>query len=87
MTHSQANQIDVQIDVGDAFVLVKVEDDGKGFDVEDLDEVQGMGLKVIKERVEMARGNFEIDSQIGDGTQVVFKVPDSLTGVSDSSLA
>jgi two-component system sensor histidine kinase DegS len=87
ITHSQSNQIDVQIDVGDAFVMVKVEDDGKGFDVGDLDEVQGMGLKVIKERVEMARGNFEITSQIGDGTQVVFKVPDSLTGVSDSSLA
>jgi signal transduction histidine kinase len=46
-----------------------------------------MGLKVIKERVEMARGNLEISSQIGDGTQVMFKVPDSLTGVSDSSLA
>ena len=80
ITHSQSNQIDVQIDVGDAFVIVKVEDDGKGFDVGDLDEVQGMGLKVIKERVEMARGNFEITSQIGEGTQVLFKIPDSLTG-------
>ena len=87
LTHSQANQVEVQIDVGDTFVMVKVEDDGKGFDVGDLDEVQGMGLKVIKERVEMARGNLEISSQIGDGTQVMFKVPDSLTGVSDSSLA
>jgi two-component system sensor histidine kinase DegS len=87
LTHSQANQVDVQIDVGDSDVLVKVEDDGKGFDVGDLDEVQGMGLKVIKERVEMAQGNLEINSQIGDGTKITFKVPDSFTGVSDASLA
>jgi two-component system sensor histidine kinase DegS len=83
LTHSQANQIDVQIDVGDTFVKVRVEDDGKGFDVGDLNDVQGMGLKVIKERVEMARGNLEISSQIGHGTQITFEVPDSLTGVSE----
>jgi two-component system sensor histidine kinase DegS len=87
LTHSQATQIEVQIDVGDSFVLVKVEDDGMGFDTEDLDDEQGMGLKVIKERVEMTNGDFEIDSRIGEGTRVSFKVPDTILGVSDTNLA
>ena len=78
LTHSQANQITVEMDVGDAFVMVLVEDDGRGFEIEDLDHEQGMGLKIIKERVEMISGEFELASQIGEGTRVSFKVPDSV---------
>lgn len=80
--HSQANQIDVQMDVGDSFVGVVVEDDGSGFNIQELDEEQGMGLKLIKERVEMTSGEFNIESQVGEGTKVSFKVPDSISGAS-----
>jgi two-component system sensor histidine kinase DegS len=85
--HSQANQIDVQIDVGDTFVMVMVEDDGNGFEVEGLEEVKGMGLSMIKERVEMTNGEFRIESMLGEGTKVTFKVLDSLVGSSDANLA
>ncbi len=80
--HSQANQIEVQIDVGDSFVDVVVEDDGNGFDIQELEEDQGMGLKLIKERVEMTSGEFKINSQVGEGTRVSFRVPDSILGAS-----
>ncbi|UCD98673.1 MAG: ATP-binding protein [Chloroflexota bacterium] len=83
INHSQANQIEVQINVDESFVNVIVEDDGTGFDVQNLEEEKGMGLKLIKERVEMASGEFNIDSQVGEGTRVSFKVPDSVLGVSD----
>jgi two-component system sensor histidine kinase DegS len=85
--HSQANQIDVQIDVGDTFVTVMVEDDGNGFEVEGLEDGQGMGLNVIKERVEMTNGDFNIDSKIGEGTKVTFKVLESSVGSNDANLA
>jgi two-component system sensor histidine kinase DegS len=85
--HSQANQIDVQIDVGDSFVMVKVEDDGIGFEVEDLADGQGMGLNVIKERVEMTNGDFNIESTIGEGTKVTFTILESATGSNDANLA
>jgi two-component system sensor histidine kinase DegS len=85
--HSQANQIDVQIDVGDSFVMVKVEDDGIGFEVEDLEDGQGMGLNVIKERVEMTNGDFNIESTIGEGTKVTFTILESATGSNDANLA
>ena len=78
LTQSQANQITVEMDVEDSFVMVLVEDDGQGFEILDLEEEQGMGLKLIKERVEMISGEFDLASQIGEGTRVSFKVPDSV---------
>jgi two-component system sensor histidine kinase DegS len=77
LNHSQANHISVQMDVGDSFVIVSVEDDGKGFEIQDPEQETGMGLKLIKERVEMINGEFELTSQIGEGTRVEFKVPDA----------
>lgn len=87
INHSQSNHIDVQIDVGDTFVMVKVEDDGIGFEVEDLEDSQGMGLNVIKERVDMTNGDFNIESTIGEGTKVAFTVLESASGSSDTNLA
>jgi signal transduction histidine kinase len=68
------------MDVGDSFVQVMVEDDGQGFEVQELEQTPGMGLKLIKERVEMITGDFEMTSQIGEGTRILFRVPDSALG-------
>jgi two-component system sensor histidine kinase DegS len=87
LSHSQASEIDVKIDVGDSSVTVNVEDNGIGFDPENLAEDKGMGLKLIKERVEMTGGNFEVDSQIGESTRVLFGVPYLVMGASDKNLA
>lgn len=73
--HSQASQAKVQIDANDNQVRVTVEDNGKGFDVETLSEQSGMGLKVIRDRVEMLGGLMEINSAIGQGVRVLFQVP------------
>jgi len=78
ISHSQANRIDLQIHIDGEEVRVSVADDGFGFDPQTLEENTGMGLKVIKERVEMVGGAFAINSQVGGGTQVVFQVPASL---------
>ena len=80
LTHSQASEIDVKIDVGESSVTVNVEDNGIGFDPDNLEEDKGMGLKLIKERVEMTEGKFELDSQIGERTHVLFQVPYSVLG-------
>jgi two-component system sensor histidine kinase DegS len=78
LNHSQANQITVEMDVGDSFVMVSVEDDGRGFEIQNLEQEPGMGLKLIKERVEMISGEFELTSEIGEGTKVAFKVPEAV---------
>lgn len=73
--HSQASEVKIQIDVGGALLKVSVDDDGKGFDIESLSEHHGMGLKIIRDRVEMIGGNMEIDSIMGKGTRVSIQIP------------
>lgn len=73
--HSQASQVKVQVDLGDATIKVTVDDNGKGFDQAVLEESNRMGIKVIKERAEKLGGYLEVDSVIGKGTRVFFQVP------------
>lgn len=82
--HSQATTVKVQLDMSDSSVKVIVDDDGKGFDSEKIVEKPGgMGLKVIRDRVEMMEGNFEIDSIIGQGSRVTFELPSLDLGMKD----
>lgn len=72
--HSQASQIKVQVDSSVADVRVTVEDNGKGFDA-NLALEHGMGVKIIRERVEMLNGRMEVDSVIGQGSRIAFQIP------------
>jgi two-component system sensor histidine kinase DegS len=78
--YSQASTVSVQLDMGDNSSKVIVEDNGKGFDIETLDEKNNMGLKIIKERCEMLGGFMEVDSAIGEGTRVTFQIPTNVPG-------
>ena len=75
MRHSQASQVKVQLDMGDTNIKVAVEDNGKGFDLGVLEEGGGMGIKVIKERVEKLGGYMDIDSVPGRGARITFQLP------------
>ncbi len=73
--HSQATLVKIQVDMGEDMLKMAVEDNGKGFDPEVVGKEGGLGLKVIRERVEMLGGNFEIDSAPGKGSRIVISVP------------
>lgn len=72
--HGRATMVKVHVDVGDDQARVSVDDNGKGFD-SDVASGNGLGLKLIRERVEMMGGTFELDSVPGKGTRVAFSVP------------
>lgn len=77
--HSKGNQVQVEVDITETEVKVSVEDNGEGFDVEEaLDG--SMGLKVIKDRVDMLGGHMTIDSMASQGTRISFQLPVSETG-------
>ena len=73
--HSHASVVKVYVDVGDSLIKVSVDDNGKGFDIDMLNESGSLGLKLIRDRVEMLGGSFDIDSSAGKGTRVAFSVP------------
>lgn len=68
-------QITLQISMDDAITRVQISDNGRGFDPTVIEKKQGLGLKLIRERVELLGGYFEIDSAVGKGSRITFQVP------------
>jgi two-component system sensor histidine kinase DegS len=68
-------KIEILITMDSQLIKIQVKDDGKGFDASKAMTGKGLGLKLIKERVEMLGGYFTIDSRIGSGTVVSFQIP------------
>ncbi|MCJ7584834.1 MAG: sensor histidine kinase [Anaerolineales bacterium] len=73
--HSQGNVIKIQADMGDSLIKLTVEDNGKGFDPDVINERSSLGLKLIKERVELLGGSLDIDSSLGKGSRIFLTVP------------
>jgi two-component system sensor histidine kinase DegS len=73
--HSQASMVKVVVDLGEDRIRVSVDDNGKGFDPDSIQQSSSLGLKLIRERTEMLGGTFEVDSAVGKGTRLLFAVP------------
>ena len=74
----QASIIRIGLDMGDEFIRVSIEDDGSGFELDDQlpsQDADQLGIAMMRERVEMLGGGFEIDSSLGRGTKVAFELP------------
>lgn len=70
--HAQAKRIDVTLSRTPGNVMLSVRDDGIGFRPQD---PQGLGLRGIRERVEVTGGKMGIVSSPGCGTLVSAEVP------------
>ncbi len=68
--HGTANQILVQLTKTPAKVLITVEDNGKGFNLNSLNTSHGIGLNNIKHRVNYFNGKTDIESKPAEGTTV-----------------
>lgn len=77
--HSRAKNATIVVDYGDDELLLRISDDGQGFDVSkitDIDESgRGHGVFSMKERVGLLGGTCLIESKPGQGTTVRAKVP------------
>jgi two-component system, NarL family, sensor histidine kinase DegS len=88
--HNQDNpvkpQINIQMSMDENVTKITVTDNGKGFDPDVIEKKQGLGLKLIRERVELLGGYLEMDSDIGKGARITFQVP-SLEAKSKTDMA
>ncbi len=73
--HSQATMIKIMIDMSENSVKMTVDDNGKGFNTDILEQGNSLGLNLIRDRVEMLGGSFELDSVLGKGTRITFVIP------------
>jgi two-component system NarL family sensor kinase len=74
--HAEATEATVQLVFHDAQLCLTVEDNGKGMHQKG-QQVTGMGMKTLKERVQSLDGQIDIESQPGKGTSVYieFNIP------------
>lgn len=76
--HAAARNVHILFNMTDEEVMVFVEDDGIGFDIESLDyqpdSTRGLGLLSMQERLELLGGELEINTIPGQGTQVMVRL-------------
>jgi signal transduction histidine kinase len=74
--HSQATNASVTIKRDEHAIVIIIEDNGKGFAVEELPSLpdRGIGLRLIQERAQMIGGEVVINSVPGRGTKITVKL-------------
>ncbi|WP_042222434.1 sensor histidine kinase [Oceanobacillus manasiensis] len=72
--HSEATVIQVKLEICKQNLTMLIKDNGKGFDTS-MKRDKSFGLIGMRERVEMLEGKLEINSNIGNGTSILIKVP------------
>ena len=73
--HSGANNLDISLIKDADGIAATIEDNGHGFDVNDKQKFEGIGLKNINSRVAFLKGTVDFDSSPGKGTLVAIHIP------------
>lgn len=73
--HSGATRVDVLLSRDQFFIVLEIQDNGKGFVPAGINQDQGIGLYTIRERVELLGGIIRIKSSDKIGTDIFIEVP------------
>lgn len=77
--HAKATHVQVSVNMEGGDIGVSVEDDGSGFDVEDViasaRQRKTLGIAAMQEQVGMLGGQIDFESGIGRGTKVKLEIP------------
>ncbi|WP_319402023.1 histidine kinase N-terminal 7TM domain-containing protein [uncultured Anaeromusa sp.] len=71
--HAKARSVRLVLTMDEAFVQIRIADDGGGYQL--IDENKGFGLTSMRERAEKVGGKLTITSAVGQGAEVVVEVP------------
>jgi signal transduction histidine kinase len=73
--HSKAAVAKVIIEEYGNVIQVQVHDNGKGFDTNKFNIIEGFGLNQIRARIYAMKGDLTVNSKIESGTIIAFEVP------------
>ena len=73
--HAEATTLDISVVRDSNSISATIEDNGKGFDINDQEKIEGIGLKNILTRVNYLKGTIDFDSAPGRGTLVALHIP------------
>jgi len=72
--HAAAHSLHVACTTQPESLVLSIEDDGKGFAYDALEDNQHFGLRGMQERARMMDGEFDLSSHSGQGTKLQLKV-------------
>lgn len=76
--YAKATEVSVQLRRYDDMYMLTIEDNGVGFNVDEVrEEGAGFGLMSMQNRIDAIYGHLEIDSAPGRGTVVIVEVPNA----------
>ena len=73
--HSKAFHVNVIIQLLDEVLKIEVKDDGIGFNSNEIELRDGIGLRNIETRVRALKGKLEVISKVGEGTITQITIP------------
>ncbi|NNC46509.1 MAG: sensor histidine kinase, partial [Winogradskyella sp.] len=73
--HANAKAVLVSIEKTSNLVTITINDNGQGFDTNDAQKLNSLGLKTLKERIRILNGKLIIKSKPNNGTSIIAKFP------------
>jgi signal transduction histidine kinase len=77
LKHAGATTLDISLIRDKEGISGTIEDNGKGFDINEKENFEGIGLRNIITRIEYLKGTVEFDSAPGRGTVIGIHIPAS----------
>ena len=75
LKHSKAEKAFINLKEVKGELILKISDDGIGFDKTKIKNKEGLGLNQIEARVEMMKGDFDVYSSMNNGTLISVRLP------------
>jgi PAS domain S-box-containing protein len=73
--HAKANHVDIHFDRTHDALTFAIQDDGRGIEEGAMNKTRSFGLVGMRERVKAMRGEFQVHSEVGKGTQIQICIP------------
>ena len=73
--HAGVKDANIYVNVTATDILLVIKDDGRGFQVESYDKIPSLGLQSIKARAHAVGGSAQWVSKIGQGTELLIRLP------------
>lgn len=75
LKHSKAKNAYISLEEKDKKLFLRIEDDGQGFNINEVSNKDGLGINQIDARIQMMKGKFVIESESNIGTTIIVELP------------
>ncbi len=73
--HAEADHLIVRVQRKNGLFQINITDNGKGFDLNAINNQTGLGLRNIRQRARIYNGQVQIDTTLGEGTSLTISIP------------